>query len=230
MFDQILQTETKQRRLSVSASLRVLADCTVDPWFLLFFTVFLTLFFLFSQPARRAPSSQPRVLVCVSSVPLTAAHRLRLPPSACAATATTAGMLTSRMNPAQVSITHTTSHPHVNSYTLTFLEYKHKQHAYPCSLSILYEMHIWNQLTGLLMHIIHYISMTESSRDHLSDVSIPEPMSFLSVSPPAIAVSLSLSLHCYSFFMSAIIPWSPNYLGRCCEASTLPCRYPLEIQ
>lgn len=81
--------------------------------------------FLLSQHARRVPSSQPRVPVCVYSALLTAAPQLRPPPSVCAATAITAAMLISRMNPAPVSISYMTLH-----YTVTHL---HSCRTSPCN-------------------------------------------------------------------------------------------------
>lgn len=71
--------------------------------FLLYFTV-LTVFFFLSQHVHRVPSSRPKVQVFVYSALLTAAPHLRLPPSACAATATTVGMVISQINLAPVSI------------------------------------------------------------------------------------------------------------------------------
>lgn len=56
------------------------------------------------QHVHRVPSSPRRVPVSVYSVLLTAAPQLRPPPYVCAAMATTAGTLISRMNPAPVSI------------------------------------------------------------------------------------------------------------------------------
>lgn len=67
------------------------------------------LFFL--QPAHQVPSSPLRVQVCACSVHPTAAPHLKPPPSACAATATTAAMQTSRTSPAPVS-----SFPHASQH------------------------------------------------------------------------------------------------------------------
>lgn len=124
-------------------------------WFFFFFSLhsFSDIVFLFLQHARRVPSSQPRGLVCVCSVLLTAAPQLRLLPSVCAATAITAGTLISRMNPAQVSIFY------IQTYFYTCRINTFNRHICVDIIHVGWNMYLTSILNVLAMHINHYSSI-----------------------------------------------------------------------
>ncbi len=139
--------------------------CLARTWYLahgfFFFHSFSDIVLLFLQHARRVPSSQPRVQVCVYSALLTAAPQLRLPPSVCAATATTAAMLISRMNPAPVSISYMTLHTRSNTVThLHSCRCSCNRHVHVCMIHFTVNVYVTSILNILVMHVSHYIFIT----------------------------------------------------------------------